>query len=283
MFGNAETVRRYGNQAPEKRFRQQAAAAGPVLPIQNLQTGRAQVSPARVAFCHTIPRRRKSKKAVPVGCVFNHPARFRASVSKVQQKFKLSEQLSPDINKPLTMSSREIAELTDKKHLHVLRDIRKIFNELGGLPIFGETSVKDIWNRNQPEYLLSKREVLLLVSGYSVKLRARIIDRWIELEEASASACGGVPALLAGQPEHLLADTGGLNRAPAGKKAFDESANIRLYGSQVLKQHFTVSGSRRTGASQIYFTNRQGASFACPGGFLPYNTAQAEKQKGSTY
>jgi len=98
-----------------------------------------------------------------------------------------------------------------------------------------------------------------------------------------ASVCGGVPALLAGQLERLLADTGGLNRAQAGKKMFDESNDIRLYGSQVLKQHFTVSGSRRTGASQIYFTNRQGASFACPGGFLPYNTAQAEKQKGSTY
>jgi|GEM_PF-1126040 len=195
-----------------------------------------------------------------------------------------AKQLSLDVNQPLTMSSREIAELTDKRHDHVLRDIHNVFKELGDRPKSGPIYYKDDLNREYPEYLLSRCEVLILVSGYSVRLRARIIDRWIELEEASASASGGVPAISGGdrQLAALLALSGGLNRAPAGKKAFDESANIRLYGTQVLKTHFTTSGSRRIGASHTDFTDRQGASFACPGGFLPYNTAQAEKQKGST-
>lgn len=85
---------------------------------------------------------------------------------------------------PATMSSREIAELTGKEHRHVLRDIRQVLGELlgeEGLSKFGQ-SYLNAQNKAQPEYLLPKRETLILVSGYDVHLRARIIDRWAELE-----------------------------------------------------------------------------------------------------
>lgn len=91
---------------------------------------------------------------------------------------------------PATMSTREIAELTSKQHAHVMRDTRVTLGELlgeEGLSKFGSSYV-NAQNKVQPEYLLPKRECLILVSGYDVHLRARIIDRWQELEHRSAAA-----------------------------------------------------------------------------------------------
>lgn len=87
------------------------------------------------------------------------------------------------LNTPM-MTSREIAELTGKEHGHVMRDIRVMLTELhgeSGLSNFG-SSYLNSQNKEQPEFCLPKRETLILVSGYSVAMRARIIDRWQELE-----------------------------------------------------------------------------------------------------
>jgi len=89
--------------------------------------------------------------------------------------------LSKTHDEPLTMTSREIAELTGKEHRHVLRDIRKMLEEIGQ-PNFGQSSYINSQGKQQPEYRLPKRETLILVSGYSFALRTRIIDRWQELE-----------------------------------------------------------------------------------------------------
>ncbi len=83
-----------------------------------------------------------------------------------------------------TMSSREIAELADKQHAHVMRDIRDMLVQLhgeGGASKFG-SSYFTAQNKAAPEYLLPKRETLILVSGYNLEMRAKIIDRWQELE-----------------------------------------------------------------------------------------------------
>lgn len=86
---------------------------------------------------------------------------------------------------PVTMTSREIADLTHKDHDNVRRDIRVMAE---GLSLSLEEKVEPS-NGGRPSkvYLLPKRETLILVSGYSVELRARIIDRWQELEAGHAA------------------------------------------------------------------------------------------------
>ncbi len=85
-----------------------------------------------------------------------------------------------------TMTSREIAELTGKEHFHVMRDIRAMLSELQVDESTFGCSYKDGAGRLQPAFQLPKRECLILVSGYSVAMRARIIDRWQELEAGAA-------------------------------------------------------------------------------------------------
>lgn len=89
-------------------------------------------------------------------------------------------------NAPLTMTSREVAELTGKRHDHVLRDIKVMLSELGDTSsqIWGE--LPDSYGRPQRVAHLPRRECMILVSGYSIPMRARIVDRWEALETGKA-------------------------------------------------------------------------------------------------
>lgn len=90
-------------------------------------------------------------------------------------------------NNKQTMSSREIAGLTDKRHDNVARDILLMLNSLELDVLNFEGIYLDSMNRQQVEYLLDKDLTLTLVAGYSTKLRYLIIKRWQELE-AQANA-----------------------------------------------------------------------------------------------
>ncbi|BBL74160.1 hypothetical protein MishRS11D_12580 [Methylomagnum ishizawai] len=86
----------------------------------------------------------------------------------------------------VSMSSREIAELCGKRHDNVMADCRKMLVELygeAGLLNFQDTHTNPQNSQTYPVFILPKRETLILVSGYSVKMRARIIDRLTELEQ----------------------------------------------------------------------------------------------------
>lgn len=82
----------------------------------------------------------------------------------------------------IKISSVEIAELCEKQHKNVIVDIRKMLAELklNSADFSAQYQTKD--GRMQPCFFLPKREALILVSGYRVDLRAKIIDRLNELE-----------------------------------------------------------------------------------------------------
>lgn len=92
-----------------------------------------------------------------------------------------------------TMSSREIAELTGKEHKNVMADVRKMLSDLGLSTADFSAVYKDQQLIERPCFNLPKRETLILVSGYSVELRARIIDRWEELERQQAARAVTLP------------------------------------------------------------------------------------------
>lgn len=96
-----------------------------------------------------------------------------------------------------TMSSREIAVLTEKQHSHVKRDIESMLSELQeDVSSFGRIYF-DSMNREQTEYALDRELTETLLTGYSAPLRRTVIARWRELEESIATSFQ-IPTTLAG-------------------------------------------------------------------------------------
>ena len=98
-----------------------------------------------------------------------------------------------------TMTSLEISELTGKRHDNVMADIRKMLAELhgdGGVLIFQDTHTNTQNGQSYSIFKLPKRESLILVSGYSVTMRAKIIDRWDALETGKSK-----PAMVTAQDQ----------------------------------------------------------------------------------
>ena len=129
-----------------------------------------------------------------------------------------------------TMSSQEIAELTGKQHKDVRRDIQNMEQELSRT--FAQKSEPSTGGRPSVIYLLPKRETLILVSGYSMTMRAKIIDRWQELEAAqrpdpmvALSDPATMRALLLGYTEKVIALEGRVSELQPKAVALDRIAN----------------------------------------------------------
>lgn len=89
-----------------------------------------------------------------------------------------------------TMSSREIADICEARHNDVIVTIERLINE--GVLRLGRNTARQHFpeggGRPTMVYDLEKRDCLIVVSGYNAALRAKIIDRWIELEAAASAS-----------------------------------------------------------------------------------------------
>lgn len=95
----------------------------------------------------------------------------------------------------ITMSSKEIAKLTGKRHDHVMIDIEKLIafystmyspEKTGDLVKSG--TYKDAQNRKYRCFHLSKDAALDLVTGYSLPHRHAVNQRWMALEAKQAKS-----------------------------------------------------------------------------------------------
>ncbi|CRY25831.1 Uncharacterized phage-encoded protein [Yersinia enterocolitica] len=90
-----------------------------------------------------------------------------------------------NLNQVVSMTSLEIADLTGKRHDHVIRDVRKMVQDLDTAPKNGvsEENYVDPTGRQLPMYRLDRKHAFILVSGYSVHLRAKCYDHIQALEQ----------------------------------------------------------------------------------------------------
>lgn len=182
-----------------------------------------------------------------------------------------------------TMSSREIAELTGKRHDHVLRDCDTLNDnyEKMGFPRIGEGyyTHPNTGNQKHREYLLTKMQTFDLMTGYNVELRIKVNRRWAELEAKEQAQNSQIPQsfsealrLAAEQAEKIEAQQKQL-QAQAPKVLFADAVSASktsiLIGelAKIIKQNGVEMGQNRLFEwlrSNGYLITRQGTDYNMP-------------------
>lgn len=84
-----------------------------------------------------------------------------------------------------TMTSLEIATVTGKRHADVMRDVRTMLEQLNiGERKFASSYLSD-QNKQLPCFALDRIHVECLLTGYSIPLRMKVLERLKELEAGS--------------------------------------------------------------------------------------------------
>lgn len=94
-----------------------------------------------------------------------------------------------------TMSSREIADLIEKQHSHIKVSAERLAEK----GVIGTLATREFTHNGNVyvEYLLNKRDSLILVAQNCPEFTARIVDRWQELESKQTPAFN-IPTSLSG-------------------------------------------------------------------------------------
>lgn len=143
-----------------------------------------------------------------------------------------------NIQNEITMTSLDIAELTGKQHGHIVRDIEEQLGQLGGLSKFGDTYQHPQNKQVYKMYRLPKREVLILISGYSVQLRAKIIDKLEELEKQVRNQTPQLPQTYLEALESLVESE---KRNQALQAKIDEDKPKVAFADSVASSDDTIS------------------------------------------
>ncbi|HHH0250861.1 TPA: transcriptional regulator [Yersinia enterocolitica] len=158
----------------------------------------------------------------------------------------MSQLISTDSNNPM-MGTKEIAKMTEKRPADVIRDVWVMLESLYGISKDNAnlrnyknqqvTLVSGVITRIDnrgfvSEFLLDRRHSEILVSGYDVKRRAAMIDRWHALETGESQPRLSPPAP---QETHMNNDILSLARvvaeatASATMKAVIDIVGIQKY------------------------------------------------------
>jgi phage antirepressor YoqD-like protein len=89
---------------------------------------------------------------------------------------------------PITMSSQEIAELCEKRHDNVMADIKNMLAQLDMPALSFQGSYLGGNGKSLPCFNLPRDLTMTLITGYSIPLRKKVIDRWMELEGQSSGS-----------------------------------------------------------------------------------------------
>lgn len=136
----------------------------------------------------------------------------------------------------VTMSSREIAELVEARHNDVVTTIDRLFSK-GLLRSSRKTRREATGGRPVKVYDLIERDTHLVVAGYSDEHRARVIDRWQELEQKMLELANARASRQRARLEApFLTDAVKYNRLSAGKdlKPYHFSNEFDLINRVVL-------------------------------------------------
>lgn len=199
---------------------------------------------------------------------------------------------------PLTMSSREIAELVESRHDSVKRAIERLA-ERGTIvqpPMVDEQDADTMGRkRTISVYHLQKRDSYVVVAQLSPEFTARLVDRWQELEDKASALpdfTNPVEAARAwadqverndrqaAQIEHMREDVEAHDRLTKAEGSLNVTEAAKALGvrPKSLFQWLSQNGwiYKRTGSS-----NWLGYQAKCNQGLLEHKTTTVQRADGS--
>lgn len=138
-----------------------------------------------------------------------------------------------------TMLSTEIAALTGKRNADVMRDIRTIVDEMQGAELrFACESTTYIGENGQsyPCYALDYEATMIVMTGYDIPARAKVIKRWQELEQSVAIAPPQLPAKQIAETSEAMVSMAAIFGLSGNQALLSaDKATFKLIGHSPLK------------------------------------------------